>query len=150
MKKIITLVDEKKAKKGYEFIHFSIPEECKECNLFSVCMGNLELGRRYRIVGTRDYEHPCKIFGKVKVVEVEEPEIQATVESRVAFVGSKITFKSIECKDIDCKNFPYCSAEGLKSGDRCEIVEVIKKVECKIGKDLTLVKLKRIQKSRAF
>jgi len=68
MKRIITLIDEAHARKGYEFISYHESDKCKECQLYNVCIKNLVSGRKYRIVDVRNFEHKCKIYGKVKVV----------------------------------------------------------------------------------
>jgi len=145
MKRLITLVDSKKAREGYEFIHYGISKKCQNCELYQVCIENLEKGRRYKIIGIRDYEHDCKIYGKVKVVEVEEAEVPTAIEKRKAFLGSKLRFSPLKCNDIFCENYNLCNPEGLKEGDICEIVDVGKKLWCKKGKNIVMVKLKRVK-----
>ena len=141
--KRVTLIDARRAVHGYEFIHYGSAEPCRDCELAQVCIDNLELGRRYRVIGVRGYEHACKIYDKVKVVEVEEAEIPAAIEKRRAFVGSRITFQAIDCREIFCNNYIFCKPEGLKHGDRCEILE-FSDLNCKKGKELVLARLMRI------
>jgi len=71
--KIITMVGVKQARKGFEFLHESPSEKCEKCKYYRVCIGNLEAGRVYRIVGLREKTFPCPLHeGGVRVVEVVE------------------------------------------------------------------------------
>lgn len=141
---MITLLDSKHAKVGYEFMHYGGSEECLECELSKVCIENLEKGRKYRVAAVRNKEHECRLYEKVNVVEVEEPEILAALDRKKAFAGAKIKFTPLECREIFCKNSKYCNPEGLLSNDACELREILSAVECEKGKELVLVKLKRI------
>jgi hypothetical protein len=140
----ITLLDSRHAKAGYEFVHYGGAEECTECELSKVCIENLEKGRKYRVTAVRDKEHECRLYEKVNVVEVEEPETLAAVDRKKAFAGAKITFTPLECREFFCKNSKYCDPEGLLSNDACEILEFLNAIECEKGKELVLVKLKRV------
>jgi hypothetical protein len=141
---MITLVDSKIAREGFEFINYGSSEECADCRLLKTCAETLEKGRRYRIVALRDIEHECKLHGKVTVVEVEESEIDSAINEKLAFPGAKFEYKSINCKEIFCQNYEYCSSEGLRDGDFCRILEVFERLECKKDKKLVHAKLKRI------
>jgi hypothetical protein len=141
---MITLIDSSRSKIGYEFINYGGARECKNCNLAPVCVDNLEKGRKYKITGIRDIEHDCRIYKKMRVVEIEEGEIQASVEKKHAFIGSEITFVPIECESISCGNYKYCNPEGLFEGDRCKIHK-IQHLECGKRKFLALVTLKRVK-----
>lgn len=141
---VLTIVDSKIAKVGYEFINYGDAEECQGCKLINACINNLEKGRKYRIVKKRDIEHDCKITGRAFVVEVEECDINGVLDGGKVFIGSKIKFSHTNCDNIFCKNMKYCKPEGLKNGDECKILDSLGKTECEIGKDLTLLKLKRL------
>lgn len=144
MRKIITLLDSEHAKVGYEFVHYGEAEECKKCNLINVCIENLEKGRKYKVIDLREYEHKCKIYEKVCVVEVEEPETLAAIDSRKAFIGARVLYSSIACSQIFCPNSKYCNPEGLKKGDKCEIRDSLNSLKCEENKDLQVVKLRRV------
>jgi len=114
---VITLVGEKLAKPGVEFIYYGPAEPCKSCRLARVCVGNLEPGRRYKIVKVRNIEHSCPLHeGKVRVVEVVEPAVEILMDPRMAIVGSKISLKFVECSDPE--NIDLARPEGLFEGRR--------------------------------
>src|SRR5881409_441650 len=54
----ITLVGERQAHAGHEFIYRGPQPECTPCKVRSACL-NQDLGRRYRITRVRDVAHPC-------------------------------------------------------------------------------------------
>lgn len=126
---VITLVGEKLAKPGVEFIYYGPAEPCKSCRLARVCTGNLEPGRRYKIIKVRNMEYPCLLHeGKVRVVEVVEPAIDVIIEPRYAVAGSKITLKFVECDDPE--KVDLVRPEGLFEGDVVKILEIIGDIEC--------------------
>jgi len=138
---VITLVGEKLAKPGLEFIYYGPAEPCKSCRLARVCVGNLEPGRRYKIVKVRNIEHSCPLHeGKVRVVEVVEPAIEVLVDPRLAIVGSKITLKFVDCSDPEKADL--VRPEGLFEGDTVKILEILDDVECN-GKRYKLVRVVR-------
>ncbi len=139
----ITLVGEKLAKPGVEFIYYGPAEPCKTCRLARVCVGNLEPGRRYKVVRVRNIEHSCPIHeGKVRVVEVVEPAIEIAVEPKLAIVGSKIRLSFIDCSDPNKEDIFH--PEGLMEGDTVKIIEIVGEVECG-GSTYKVVKVKREQ-----
>ncbi|MDV3103574.1 UPF0179 family protein [Thermococcus waiotapuensis] len=140
---VITLVGEKLAKPGLEFIYYGPSEPCKSCRLARVCVGNLEPGRRYRIVRVRNIEHSCPLHeGKVRVVEVVEPAIEILVDPRSAIVGSKVTLKFVDCGDPGKESL--ARPEGLFEGDQVRIEDIVGEVECD-GKKFKLVRVVRGQ-----
>ncbi|NPA48063.1 MAG: UPF0179 family protein [Thermococci archaeon] len=137
----ITLVGEKLAKPGVEFIYYGPAEPCKTCRLARVCVGNLEPGRRYKVVRVRNIEHSCPIHeGKVRVVEVVEPAIEMAIDPRLAIVGSKVKLKFGECDDPEKQALFF--PEGLFEGDTVKILEVTGEVECG-GMTFKVVRVKR-------
>jgi len=126
---VITLVGEKLAKPGVEFIYYGPADPCKSCRLARVCVGNLEPGRRYKVVRVRNIEHSCPLHeGKVRVVEVVEPAIDVAVEPRIAVVGSKIKLSFVECNDPEKQSL--VRPEGLFEGDLVKILEIVGDFEC--------------------
>ncbi len=109
-------------------------------------MNNLEVGRIYKVVQVRDIEHPCKIHDLVRVVEVKESEIEATIDTKTAYEGAIIVYEPQQCRNYSCAFIGKCKPEGLKDGDKCKILEIKNKLggSCSLGKNLTLVKLLRI------
>lgn len=138
---VITLVGEKLAKPGMEFIYYGPAEPCKTCRLARVCVGNLEPGRRYKVVKVRNIEHSCPLHeGKVRVVEVVEPSIEILMDPRTAIIGSKISLKFVDCSDPDKLNL--VRPEGLFEGDTVKILEIMGEVDCN-GRRYKLVKVIR-------
>ncbi len=136
--RIVTLIGEKLAKEGEEFIFLGMANKCDECRLKRVC-ANLELGRRYRVVKVReDIRHDCYIHeGGVSVVEVIEPPIKAIVNAKHALKGSKIIFKPVNNSEPALHDL--CHPAGLRDGDRCTVVNVLDD----LPGGLKLVELKR-------
>ncbi|CAD55658.1 UPF0179 family protein [Pyrococcus abyssi] len=138
---VITLVGEKLAKPGLEFIYYGPGEPCKTCRLARVCIGNLEPGRRYKVIKVRNIEHPCPLHeGKVRVVEVVEPAIEVLMEPRYAIAGSKLTLRFVDCNDPE--KLDLVRPEGLFEGDTVKIIEILGDVECN-GRKFKLVKVMR-------
>lgn len=145
MKRIITLVALSKARVGYEFLHYGGAEECAQCNLAPVCIENLEKGRKYRVMGLRPYEHPCRLEERARVVEVEESETLAAMEPRGVVEGSQTRYSPVKCDRTLCPGFVRCRPEGLRDGDRCEVKAVVGPLECPRGLRLLVARLKRTQ-----
>ncbi|EHR78028.1 hypothetical protein OCC_04912 [Thermococcus litoralis DSM 5473] len=138
---VITLVGEKLAKPGAEFIYYGPADPCKSCRLARVCVGNLEPGRRYKVVRVRNIEHSCPLHeGKVRVVEVVEPAIEIAIEPRIAIVGSKIKLSFVDCSDPEKQNL--VRPEGLFEGDSVKILEILGDFECD-GKKYKLARVMR-------
>jgi len=138
---IITLVGEKLAKPGVEFIFYGPAEPCKTCKLAGVCIGNLERGRRYRIVKVRNIEHPCPLHdGKARVVVVEEPPIEVAIDPRLAVKGSVIKLTFQPCDDPEKADL--FRPEGLFEGDNVRIEEIVGEIECNSRK-FTVVRVVR-------
>jgi uncharacterized protein (UPF0179 family) len=144
---ILTLVGVKQAKKGAKFVHIGHAEICEDCELYKVCIGNLEPKRIYEIIDVRNIEHPCKIHEDgVRVVEVEYSNIKGVLEAKQAITGATITYSPIECDFYDCPHIDICKPSGLFEGDKCIIEEVSEKIdECRAGKALRVVNLKIAQ-----
>jgi uncharacterized protein (UPF0179 family) len=144
-KKTITLVGLKQAKVGFSFLHEGPSKECEGCELFRVCMTNLEPGRIYKVKEVRNKEFPCSVHEEgVRVVEVVEPELEVSIETRLAFPSGIITFQPQECVEISCKNYKKCVPQGLLSGDRCKILSVEGQVKCPLNRSLVLATVQRL------
>jgi uncharacterized protein (UPF0179 family) len=139
---IITLVGEKLARPGVEFIYYGPAEPCKTCKLAGVCVGNLEPGRRYKILRVRSMpSHSCPLHeGKVRVVEVVEPSIEVAIEPRLAIAGSVIKLHFADCSEGEKADL--FRPEGLFEGDHVKIIEILDDVECN-GKTYKVVKVMR-------
>ncbi|ADI73472.1 Protein of unknown function UPF0179 [Methanohalobium evestigatum Z-7303] len=139
----VTLVGCRLAKEGQEFIYWGESPDCSGCKIKGTC-NNLEAGRKYRVEKIRNGTvHGCYLHDQgVMVVEVSRTPVVATIESKKAVPGAKINFEPIKCSEINCEFYGYCYPKGLKSGDKCTIVNVMDDVdECLRGKSLKKVEL---------
>ena len=141
---MIALVDSESAETGYEFVYLGEADECKECSLRTPCHHNLERGRRYVVKSVRGKTHPCSLFETVVVCDVAEKGVDAAIAPEFAFVGSSLTFQSVDCKNTLCSHSNLCMPEGISPDDRCTITGVKKKIDCPEGKNLVVATLKRI------
>ena len=142
---MITLIGKNLAEEGLKFMFYGASAECEACRFKSTCIDSLEEGRMYVIKEIKDTEHPCPIHdsGKVQVVEVENADIEALVNTKKAFEGSMIAFDFPVC-DKECTMRDLCFPEGLYTDDKCKIVKTIGKPanNCIKGLELSLVLLK--------
>lgn len=141
---MVTLVSAGQAKVGFSFIHRGAGEKCGECKYFSVCVKNLEDNRVYKIVNVRDRFLRCELYDvDMRVVEVVESEVPAAVSPKQSIEGAIITFHSQRCSGQECENESLCSPEGLRDGDRCEVVKVYDNLKCPVGLQLRKALLRR-------
>ncbi|MBS7606945.1 UPF0179 family protein [Candidatus Bathyarchaeota archaeon] len=143
-KPIITLLGIGETKINEVFVHKGPGSKCPQCKYFNVCVKNLEEGRAYIVVGVRDKTLRCEMYNlEMRVVEVVEADIQASVVSRQAIEGAIITFRPQNCSEHGCENFMLCSPEYLMENDRCEVVRVYEMLRCPRGLQLRRVMLRR-------
>ncbi len=141
----VTLIGVRLAKVGVEFVFDGPASECESCRLKNTCM-SLDIGRRYRVVGTRDIHHECPLHdGGVYAVEVVEMLTIVAIESRKALEGSKISFDPPRCDKNNCSIYDLCHPPWLRPGDKCTINSVLgaPSESCIDGLTLRLVELKR-------
>lgn len=122
---IITLIGEKQAKVGNEFIFRGGAKECEGCKLKKTCL-NLNEGGKYRITGVRNTgKHDCFVHDSgVCAVEVIEVPVELSVESRKAIKGSTIIFEPPSCRVSSCEHYELCHPPGIKKSDRLTIIDV--------------------------
>jgi len=136
---LVTLIGEKIAKEGTEFIYIGPINECRNCKLKTVCF-NLKTGRRYKITSLREKKHNCSVHeGSAAVVEVQEMPIISTVDKKYS-EGENIKFNSERCKSIGCTNYSLCKV-GLNKDKKYKIVKIYEKVECPMGYELNRAEL---------
>ncbi|MGA3359071.1 MAG: UPF0179 family protein [Halobacteriota archaeon] len=142
----ITLIGVDLARSGTEFVFNGPANECEMCKLKNTCL-NLDVGRRYRIVTVRgNMRHDCALHDiGVKAVEVVESPSVVAIDSKNAFVGSRILYKQNECEVSNCKIYELCHPNGLVREEKYTISEVLGDTPdtCPEGKSLKLVELKR-------
>ncbi len=124
--KRVTLLSREQAEVGHKFRLLTIPEECKACRLFPVCLGKLTPGRSYRVVEVRhSMGQKCKITdGEMVPVVVEELPMVGLVPLNKALEGAVVTFEG-EC--VGCEKCP----EGVRVGDKIKIVKILGKSTCR-------------------
>ena len=137
----ITLIGNKLAQVGAEFIFRGQAIECEKCKLKNTCL-NLETDKKYRVVSVRNgMDHDCFLHDtSVRAVEVVPCPILVSIESRKAFIGSKYVFEGPQCEET-CASYEACHPEGLVNGDRYTIGEVLDEAVGPCDKGLALKKV---------
>ena len=138
----VTLVGERLAEAGVEFVYGGEAEACAGCPYRDQCL-NLTEGRRYRVTGIRDSGTlECAVHASgVTAVEVEPAPVPANVSSNAAYAGSKATLEG-PCPYTDCPSHEFCEPAGVGFDDEHRIAEVIGDPphdHCMLDRDLTLV-----------
>jgi len=137
----VTLIGEKQAVKGNEFIFYGPLSECRDCKVKTVCF-NLEEGRLYRVTEVRSMHHDCKIYEEgVRAVEFELLPMKLAVEIKDAVEHNEIVFNSKLCDNRNCKFFKLCFPQGLKLGEKYIIKLVGEEIDCVEGKNLKEVEI---------
>jgi len=126
---LVTLIGEQLAVEGEEFTYLGSNNECRNCQLKTVCF-NLKPGRKYRITKLRDKHHECDIHeGNVVVVEVEELPLTVAITKELT-EGETTTVEKKECKNIGCDSFEICSSTALQNGKIYTVSKVYGKMKC--------------------
>ncbi|XRO75860.1 UPF0179 family protein [Methanocaldococcus sp. 28A] len=143
----ITLIGSKLAKTGGEFIYLGEIEECNNCKFKRLCHGNLEVGRKYKIISVRSANHPCIVHeGGVKVVEVILADLTIMIEAKKALEGVNINYEPITCENFNCEYYNFCNPEGIKAGEKYKIKQILnEKINCPKGKSLKKVVVELVE-----
>ena len=137
----ITLVGERQAHVGHEFVYRGPQPECKPCKVRSACL-NQDLGRRYRITRVRDVSHPCLLNEeRARVVEVEPIAPDCSLSGRAGVEGAVLAYEKIVCSNGACPNFRLCHPVGVEPGTRIQVLEVGRELECPLGYSLVSAKV---------
>jgi len=137
---LVTLIGEKLAKEGEEFIYFGPNNECRNCKLKTVCF-NLQQGRQYKIIKVREKQHNCVIHdGNVVVVEVDVLPIITSIDKNLS-EGNETKVNKIECKNIGCDFFHICLNKAIQKDKTYKVVKLYEKIECPEGFELYKVEL---------
>jgi len=137
----ITLVGERQAKAGHEFVYRGPQPECGPCKVRGACL-NQVVGHRYRIQRVREVFHPCLLNGeRARVVEVEPVAPDCSLPSRAAIEGAVLAYEKIVCANTVCPNFPSCHPMGIEPGTRIRVLEVGPELECPLGYSLASAKV---------
>jgi len=126
---LVTLIGEHLAVEGEEFTYLGSNNECRNCQLKTVCF-NLKPGRSYRVSKLRDKRHACDVHeGNVVVVEVEELPITVAV-TKEPKEGATTTVTKKECKNIGCDFFEICTTSAFQDGKDYAVKKVYGKIDC--------------------
>ncbi len=137
---LVTLIGEKLAKEGDEFIYLGPNSDCRNCKLKTVCF-NLKIGRRYKITNIREKRHSCTIHeGEAAVVEVQELPILAAIDKKLS-EGYTSKIEQQECGNIGCKYYDLCHNIALQKDKKYKITKIYKKIDCPIGNELQKAEL---------
>lgn len=132
----ITLVGERQAVAGHEFVYRGPQPECRDCRVRTACL-NQDLGRRYRVVHVREVAHPCLLNEeRARVVEVEAAPPEVSLSSRGAVEGALVGYEPLVCANAACPNFRLCHPVGIERGTRLRILEAGDELECPLGYDI--------------
>jgi uncharacterized protein (UPF0179 family) len=134
VKRIVTLVSKEQAEVGHRFRVVNIPDECKTCRLFPVCLGRLTVGRSYKVVEVRpSMGQRCRITdGEMVPVVVEEVPIVGLLPLNKALEGVIVTFEG------ECAGCEDCPTDVVRIGEKIKIIKVLGRKNCK-GKDFAIV-----------
>lgn len=136
----VTLIGEKLAKDGNEFIYFGPNNECRNCKLKTVCF-NLKQGREYKIINVRDKQHNCNVHeGNVVVVEVDILPIFTSIDKKI-FEGTETKIKKVDCKNIGCDYFNICVNSAIKKDKTYVVKKIYEKIDCAEDFELYRVEL---------
>ncbi len=136
----ITLVGERQAVEGHEFVYRGPQPECRECRVKAACL-NQEAGRRYRIVHVREVSHPCRLNEeRARVVEVELAPPEFSLSVRGAVEGAIIGYEPLLCANAACPNYRLCHPIGMEAGQRVQIQKVGPELTCPLGYEIVPVR----------
>lgn len=137
---LVTLIGEKQAEEGNEFIYLGPNNECRNCKLKTVCF-NLKPYSRYKIKKIRDKKHVCNIHdGTAVVIEVEEIPIIATTDKKLS-EGTSTRIEKRDCNNISCKNFEICNNISLQNNNKYKLAKILETIDCCRGYSLQKVEL---------
>lgn len=138
----VTLIGERLAEVGTEFVYGGESTACEGCPYREQCL-NLAEGRRYRVTGVRDSGTlECAVHDTgVTAVEVELAPVLANVRSNAAYAGSKAELPG-PCPHTECPSHEYCEPAGAGFDEEHQITEVVGEPPhdyCMLDRELTLV-----------
>ena len=141
----VTLIGERLAEPGQEFVYDGPAAGCADCPYREQCL-NLTPGTRYRVTDVRSGAQrlPCAVHADdVVAVEVEPTAVTATVPAEGAFAGG-MGSPAGTCPVVECPSHEYCMAPGADPEREYRITSVHGDAPyetCALDRDLTLVEL---------
>jgi uncharacterized protein (UPF0179 family) len=138
----ITLLSERQARPGYQFVYLGGAPVCRTCPYRHACL-TLDVGRRYAVSRVRPIQHPCALQETTaNVVEVQPVARTVVVDANAAIAGSSIEIGRFDCARLDCPNWDVCAGPSLPSRQKFRIEKVhAEPAECRIGRRLRAVEV---------
>ncbi len=137
----ITLVGERQAVAGHEFVYRGPQPECRECRVKSACL-NQDIGRRYRVLHVREVAHPCLLNEeRARVVEVEPAPPECSVPMRGAVEGALLAYEPLVCANGACPNYRLCHPVGIDRGTRLQILHLGEELDCPLGYEIAAARV---------
>ncbi|MFQ3318834.1 MAG: hypothetical protein ACI8UR_000020 [Natronomonas sp.] len=138
----VTLIGERLAEVGTEFVYGGESTACEGCPYREQCL-NLTEGHRYRVTSVRESGTlECAVHeAGVTAVEVEPAPVLANVPSNAAYAGSKAELAG-PCPYTECPSHEFCEPAGAEFDEEHQITEVVGDPPhdyCMLDRDLTLV-----------
>ena len=109
----VTLVGQRAAAVGYEFVYGGPATGCEGCPYRTQCL-NLEEGTTYRVTAVRPNAQPlpCNVHeDKVVAVEVTPTTVRANIPERHALSGNTARLAG-DCPYVECPSHAYCVPAG--------------------------------------
>ena len=138
----VTLVGDRLADAGQEFVYQGEAPSCSGCPYRGQCL-NLTEGVRYRVTAVRDGQLlDCAVHDRgVRAVEVETAPVRANVPKRGAYAGSKASLAG-PCPYTECPSHELCVPEGADFEQEYRIDDVLGEPphdHCMLDRKLTMV-----------
>ncbi len=133
-KRVMTLIGREQAIVGKTFRLYSIPNECRQCKLFGICVARLRPGRVYKIVEVKHVGLPqpnkCLLTGEDMVpIIAEELPIIIPIPAKLFIEGVVITYERslIACNDAR----RYVPSDNvLREGTKVRIIKETGRIKC--------------------
>ena len=139
----VTLIGERLAEVGTEFVYGGESGACEGCPYREQCL-TLTEGRRYRVTDVREGASTleCGVHDTgVTAVEVEPAPVLVNVSSNVAYAGSTAELAG-PCPHTECPSHEFCEPAGADFDEEYQITEVAGDPPhdyCMLDRELTLV-----------
>ncbi|MFC6824822.1 UPF0179 family protein [Halopelagius fulvigenes] len=139
----VTLIGDRLADVGREFVYEGPSELCEGCPYRKQCL-NLTEGTRYRVTDVRENAQllDCAVHDSgVRAVEVEPAPVTANVATKGSYAGSKARLEG-PCPHTQCPSHEYCVPDGAAFDEEYRISEVLGDPPhevCHLDRDLTMV-----------
>ena len=136
------------ARPGTEFVFAHACEVAGRCPVAQTCQ-NLELGRRYRVVGVRPVHHDTctEHEGGVRAVDVEVLPIDASLDA-ARLRGTLVKWTPPYCVQRGCPNWDTCFNPAMRSGADYRVDATLEKLSCPMGYDLHRIRVSENRKPR--